>query len=395
MRIRTPTRQIVRSLGSLSKKWLRSNFEYRQVALKELESRCDYPKAMAEKILDGLFSELTEKKLWAMLENELGEPEVLDRFRSDRKNSRSVRAFGPGTITHVFSANVPNPSVVSIVLGLLTKSFNVAKLSSEDSGLLEVYLKSLRRHDPMLAQACTIFRGREIEKTLRKSGAVIVYGGNESIAHFLGKISPNQIFIPYGHRMSFGIYLKGALSSDKIAKLAEKTADDLWLMDQRGCLSPLAIFLQKERNGAIFFCEALSRALKKRGERPSTDQNSARLHVLKNKNNRAWSVGGWLVLYDNDPSNRPISWGGRTVVVKSFDSSKAVIRSLRTFSSYLQAATLEGGSEERRRMAEALAGLGFNRICRAGDIQKPPLSWHHDGRMNLAPLLRWTDLEDP
>lgn len=397
MRVRKPIKQIVRSLGKLSEKWLDPAFGFRRKALRALEIRCGYSTVMGEEILDDLFSELTEKKLWALLEDELGNPEVLDRFCEDNKNFRRVRAFGPEMITHIFSANAPNPSVVSIVLGLLVKSTHVAKISREDSGLLTIYLRSLRRQDPALGAMCKVIQGQGSEaltKALRSSGAVIAYGGAESIAYFFKKVSPQQVFMPYGHRMSFAVYLKGAFSPRSIASLAKKTARDLWLMDQKGCLSPLVIFIQKKGKAAFHFCEKLAEALKKNssGSAPVYDF-SHRIHALNNKKSRGWPAGAWRVLYDESPLSPPRSWGGRTALVKSFDAPETAVRALERFSPYLQAATLEGSPSETRAMAVTLAKLGFNRLCRAGRIQKPPLSWHHDGRMNLAPLLRWTDLE--
>ncbi len=371
-----PIRQIVRSLGRLSKKWLDKNFEFRQKALRALNKKCGYSPAMSAEILDDLFSELSAKKLWALLESELGNPEVLDKFCDDKKHARKIHAFGPGNILHIFSANAPNPSVVSVVLGLLTKSVNHAKISSEDSGLLDLYLKSLRRHDPILARACRLIRGREsksLKKALLTAGAVIVYGGPESVRYFHQKTSPAQIFIPYGHRMSFSIYLKAAFSKKEGDALSEKTARDLWLMNQEGCLSPLIIFIQMGEAGALDFCRKLSRRLK----------------VLEK------GASLWRIFYEDNPSRMPAAWGGRKVYVKSFRDARSVYATLRKFSPYLQAATLEGSAAQVERAADALAVLGFNRICRAGRIQKPPLSWHHDGRMNLAPLLRWTDLEGP
>lgn len=347
--MKRPIRQIARSLGALSEKWLKENFPYRRRAIQTLQKKCGYPAAMAREILDDLFSQLTGRKLWALLGSEIGNPQVLDGFQKDRKNKRSVRAFGPKTILHVFAANVPNPSIVSVVLGLLVKSRNIAKVSSDDSGLLKIYTESLKAHDSILAKDISIFSGRgaSLEKTLRRSCALIVYGTKQTIDHFSKKVSPEQIFIPYGHRMSFGLYLKGSLSET----LAKKTAKDLWLMDRKGCLSPLVIFIQAK--GKIFedFRTALSLEL--------------------------------------------LSLGGRRsgAILESFDSVEQVLGRLKKFLPYLQAVTLEGGELERRKVAAALGELGVNRICRAGSAQKPPLSWHHDGRLNVAPLLRWTDLE--
>jgi hypothetical protein len=48
--------------------------------------------------------------------------------------------------------------------------------------------------------------------------------------------------------------------------------------------------------------------------------------------------------------------------------------------------------ERAMALAGELANIGVNRVCRIGQMQRPPLTWQHDGRPNLADLVRWTDL---
>jgi hypothetical protein len=50
----------------------------------------------------------------------------------------------------------------------------------------------------------------------------------------------------------------------------------------------------------------------------------------------------------------------------------------------LQAASLECAPREREAVERKLQRLGFNRVCRAGALQFPPVDWPHDGRPNFA-----------
>jgi hypothetical protein len=43
--------------------------------------------------------------------------------------------------------------------------------------------------------------------------------------------------------------------------------------------------------------------------------------------------------------------------------------------------------------AERFAGLPVSRICALGRMQNPPLTWHAEGRGNLASLVKWVDFE--
>ena len=44
-------------------------------------------------------------------------------------------------------------------------------------------------------------------------------------------------------------------------------------------------------------------------------------------------------------------------------------------------------------LVNELAQWGVERICSFGQMQNPPLTWHHDGRPPLGDLVRWTDWE--
>ena len=44
-------------------------------------------------------------------------------------------------------------------------------------------------------------------------------------------------------------------------------------------------------------------------------------------------------------------------------------------------------------LATQLARWGVTRICRIGQMQRPPLIWRHDGRPALADLVTWSEWE--
>jgi hypothetical protein len=46
-----------------------------------------------------------------------------------------------------------------------------------------------------------------------------------------------------------------------------------------------------------------------------------------------------------------------------------------------------------QKLALRFANFGATRICRAGQMQNPPLAWRHDGRPSLGDLVTWTDIE--
>ena len=52
--------------------------------------------------------------------------------------------------------------------------------------------------------------------------------------------------------------------------------------------------------------------------------------------------------------------------------------------------TPPGADTLRRAWVDALARLGFTRVCRPGLLQQPPPSWHHDGAPNVLDWVRVT-----
>jgi hypothetical protein len=361
--------EIAQSLGALSRKWLRRDFVFRKKALKRLTTASGFTPAQADALLDSIFTELTFPKLKKLLRAEIGNPLYLDTFQKDRVSGACRRAHGPGLITHIFSANVPNPAIMSFVLGMLIKSHNAGKVSGRDGGFLDIYLESLKKHDAALAKGQNIIPDSKLKASLAKSGAVVVYGSDETVAYFK-KIAPAKAaFSGYGHRVSFAVVLKEALNAKGASGLCRALADDIWMLDQRGCLSPYAIHL--EEGGEIrpdAFAALLAKELRKRERR-------------------------WTLIYQRAWKGLALSGGQRTVWVRPFRGLERIYKEIAPYREYLQCVALEGSEARRREAAERFTALGLNRITRAGRMQKPPVTWMHDGRPNFSDWLRWTDLE--
>jgi hypothetical protein len=401
---------IAESLGTLSARWMRRSFGPRRRAVRRLFRDSVYGVLTAEAMLDDLFGELTAPRLKALLASELPDPRVLDGFRPDGRGRR-VRAFGPQRIYHVFSANVPHPAVLSLALGLLVKSENVGKPSSRDRGFVDEYLASLKRHDPVLGACARLAPSRGSDPALAAADLVVAYGRPETLAAIRARLRPEQAFFGYGHRVSFGLVTREALAVDAGA-LARRFARDVWSADQRGCLSPAAVFVESGgRMRPERFAELLAEALEAMCRRDPLPAGVAferalavgpalersRLRAVRGGRSRAWvgrPRGSWAVLYDEEAGEFPLACGLRTLRVKAVRDASAALSAARPFGRYLQCAALEAGPWRRRRLAEALAAAGVNRVCRAGRMQRPPLRWHHDGRFNIASWLRWCDLEE-
>ncbi len=362
---------IARRLGDLSRRWLDKNYSYRKKALKRLVEKSRFTRDAAVTLLDSLFSELTTPKLRGLLKAEFKDPRVLDGFRRDPRTRTRHRARGPRVITHIFSGNVPNPSIVSFILGMLAKSVNIGKVSSRDAGILDIYLESLRAVDKGLSKTNRLIKPsdrKSLGKAIAVSDLVVAYGDDRTLEAIRKQVPVKSQFCGYGQRVSFGIYLKEALTQANAPSLAKKTARDIRMMDQRGCLSPTTITL--ERGGEVS---------------PLQFSRAAAGLLTKER---------WLTLHEEGTGRFPLSASGKVIYFKAFRKIDEVYSSVKPFSKYLQSVALEGSQDRRLKIAEKLSELGVNRLCRAGQMQRPPITWHHDGMPNLASWVRWTDLED-
>lgn len=366
---------IISVLGKLSVRWLKKNYSFRKKAVKRLVEKSYFTEAMSNGLLDSLFRELTQTKLLKLLKAELGDPRILDEFRYDKLTRKWQRARGPRVIMHIFSGNVPNPSIVSFVLGMLVKSVNIGKVSSRDEGFLDIYLESLKGLDKKLAGTNLLLDPRDkksVHSAIQASDLVLAYGNDQSLKEIRDKVRPGTPFIGYGHRVSFGVYAKEALNRTYLGILTKRTAHDIWMTDQRGCLSPMEIWVQKK--GSVTpaaFSSVLAHALQRRFDQI------------------AWQM-------PDGASKWHIGFGGRKIVsVRTFDHLTDLLEMLRRHQPYLQAVSLETGKShyKKMQMADELSRLGVNRVCRAGHMQIPPITWHHDGKWNLASWVSWTDLE--
>lgn len=404
------TKRIAKLLGALSKRWLDKKYFYREKAIRLLQKGSGYPKAMAEEIVTGIFSALSCRNLERLLEFELGSSEALDGWFYDARTQCRHRATGPRLITHIFAGNVPQPAIHSLVFGLLLKSANILKVSAEDPGILDVYLDSLKAHNRALGSVCKIIvqkKADELRRFYAASDLVVCYGSDPTIESVRRDVPVMTRFVGYGHKVSFTVLLKESLKPFTDVRAAA-IAKDLWMMNQRGCLSPRTIFVEGadqrslrtilDKVGQELQCldgESLrSKDFASAYERFQNDLGF-RLQALTRKTSYRLEVanGRWKLLAFDSVKDFFIPEQSQTVCIYPYKDIKELLPIFHKRFFWMQAVALEGSALRRQEIANYFAEAGFNRITHAGRMQDPPLLWHHDGAWNLATWLRWTDLE--
>jgi hypothetical protein len=95
----------------------------------------------------------------------------------------------------------------------------------------------------------------------------------------------------------------------------------------------------------------------------------------------------WVVIHDPDPClvANPLH---RTVFIKPMPSDPGLV--LAPVRRHISTVGLHPVNLEA---VELAIHLGAQRICKIGQMQNPPLSWHHDGWPALASLIRYVDVE--
>ena len=314
---------------------------------------------------------------------ELGHEGVLDGFQ--RIGGEYMHAVAPRVILHIISGNTPHAGLQSLIRGLLLGSRNLCKLPSEGLPEVERFVEAL----PEGLRSLVTIRP---EVALATADAIIVFGSDETVAHFRALTLPDQIFLGYGHRVSLGIVFE-----DAEFESAGRAALDASLFDQQGCLSPHCIYVaDRAEEYAARLAVEMGRV---QAEYPATKlslsesagvaeiRETSRFRAAAGQDVRLWEGDGWTVIYDADPAFSP-SPLNRVIFVRPVPDNLSTALTLAQ--PFLSTIAIWPNTQE---FAERAAGLGASRICALGWMQEPAWMWRQDGRQTLAPLITWKGWE--
>lgn len=362
---------------------------------------------------------VTERDLLALVAQELGDAEALDRFvpspvppmpPTGSTLSQSLNHLSRATplspLLHIVSGNTPHAALQSLLRGLLLGAHNRCKLPS--SVELPEVAQFLALLPPWLASQVEIATNLP-ETWLSEAEAVVVFGSDETIALFHGRIRPDQRFIAHGHKISLGVLL-----GDDGFSSAPAFARDIALYNQLGCLSPQLLYIASDEEGyslkyAAHLADALEaeEAENPRGPIPLEAQGTIaalreeyRFRAALDPRVRLWESHGstaWSVIHDPEPGFRP-SPLYRTILIKPLKPlpggmpvAETLRRELAAVRRHLSTIALHPFTQQAA--GELALATGAPRLCPFGAMQFPSPFWHHDGEAVLQPLVRWQDLE--
>jgi hypothetical protein len=367
--------------------------------------------------LDGFFRQLTTENLHALLKQELGDVRRLDQLCSaevEQQTSRAGIVHGPEFLVHIAAGNIPNPTLMSMVLGLLTRSAQFVKCARGTTLLPRLFAHSIYECDPKLAACIEIaeWQGGSLaleEVLFAEADCVTATGNDETLAAIQTRLPQHVRFLGFGHRVSFAYVAADVLTEHNTRKVIARAADDVTAWDQLGCLSPHVIYVQSGGHSSPEeFSRLLAEELAKResieprgaahteiaahiASRRSIYElraaHSASTHVWKSNDSTAWTV-----VCEAD-ARFQLSCCHRFIYVKPVASIEDVIHNADSVRAQVSTVGIAVPEHRAGGIATQLARWGAKRICPLGQMQNPPLTWRHDGRPALGDLVTWTDWE--
>lgn len=413
------TASIVDAVDALAREWRRPGFPFRELALELGPAATGFSHATLGHGLDALFGSLTARALQALIVQDLGHLERLDHLAATEGEQflgLAAQARGPALLAHVGAGVLPNPAVVSLVLGLLTRSAQFFKCPAGGALLPRLFAHSLHEAEPKLAACLELAPwpggSHDLEAALfAAADAVTVTGTDETIEDVRRRLPPHVRLLGHGHRVSFAFIARERLTPAAAPGLARELAADVADWDQLGCLSPHAVYV--ETGGALApeqFAAELAAALRTlEAERPRGPLPAERaadivrrrefyeIRAAYSEDTRCWfSAGGtaWSVVFENDPQWQP-SCLHRFVYVKAADRLTDVLHAAEAVRGRVSTVALAAAGSRARELSHELAAWGVTRLCPPGRMQRPPLTWRHDGRPALGDLVTWTSQEMP
>src|SRR5581483_7612332 len=214
------TPALIRLLSEIAENWLQPDYPFRKLALEQGPAATGFSSATLAAGLDAFFRQLTDENLRALVVQELGHPQRLDTFgatSAELAAHRAAFANGPEFPVHITAASIPNPTLISIILGVLVRSAQFVKCARGGTFLPRLFAHSLYDADPKLGSCLEIAEWRggsvHLETTLfNEADCITATGSDETLAEIRRHVPIQARFLGYGHRVSFGYIAHEALS---------------------------------------------------------------------------------------------------------------------------------------------------------------------------------------
>jgi hypothetical protein len=406
-----PVDAVIRTLDQAVARLLDPADPWRKQADDLLPIVSGYDAEMVRLALTGYLHSFRAPQLQRFVAEDFPNPKVLDGFQPAVKGG-AVRAFGPSLLAHSWAGNVPGLPLWSLACGLLVKAGNVGKLPSAEPVFASLFAQLLAQIDPELAACLAVvwWKGGDRGPSgalFAEADTVLAYGGNAALQEVREQVPVSSRFLGYGHKVGVALVGRAALDPQRGPVAARLTAHDVARYEQQGCYSPHVVYV--ERGGALSpaaFAQYLAadlQALAHRHPRRALALEEAAA-VAAWRQAAEWGghapalilgdeQSSWSVVVHEQPQPLAPSAGQRCVTVCAVDALDDVAPLLAPHAAFLQTVGLATTPAELYRLADMLGAAGVTRIAPLGAMTQPEPGWHHDGRFNLADLVRMVEIE--
>lgn len=408
-----PVREIVQAIDRVIQHLLDPGSSEHQLLLRWLPLSTGFPAEMIRVNLGATLRTFRALQLQRFLVEDLGNPALLDGFEP-RVTGGWTHAEGPDLLAHVWAGNVPGLPLWSLVCGLLAKAGNIGKVSAGEPVFATVFARTLARLEPRLGAAVAVlWWDRQYLDTPRivwdQADILLAYGGDAALRELQAQIPPGVRFLPHGHKLSFGVVSRCALSAGRAPAIARLAAEDVVRHEQQGCYSPQVFYVERGAQvSPLEFAQRLAAGLQQlepRFPRPQPELAES-TQIAQWRSSLEWAgfndasvqlLGhpeqGWSVVYHDRPTAIAPGPLHRCVQVVALDRLDELPACLAPQRRHLQSAGLAVAPEQLQAQADQLAAVGVTRLSAIGHMTLPAPGWHNDGRPSLLDLVTLVDLE--
>jgi hypothetical protein len=411
------THSLIKTLCRVAENWRDSEYPFRKLALAQGPAATGFSAGTLAAGLDAFFAQLTPHNFEALLEQDLGHHHRLEQLvatHTEQKGNRAAIATAPELLAHIAAGNLPVPTLMSIVLGVLVRSAQFVKCASGAALIPRLFAHSLYEADAKLGACLEIAVWPSKAEYLTgalfaEADCVTATGSDETLAAVRQRLPARARFLGYGHRVSFAYITGQVLTALNSHKIVERAANDVSAWNQLGCLSPHVVYVESGgKLSAEQFAEALAGEMERReAEEPrgplSLEEAAAirsrraiyEIRSVHSPDTRHWASHNstaWTVVYEADPRFQH-SCLNRFIYVKSVGNLGEALQNADGVKGKVSTVGLAATEDRVPELATELARWGVTRVCPLGQMQHPPLTWRHDGRPSLGDLITWTDCE--
>ncbi len=398
--------EIAHRIEKICNMWLDPNFHYRRAVVERIVEETGMSSPVVEHGLDIEMSNYTSDSLLNTLKSEIGNPKFLDGFQANSFIKGLSRVYGPKLTAYWFSSTIPALPALSMIRGLLLKSPAIGRISQREQFFAPAFLLSLKEVFPDIEQAIWLTTWSPelfgcLEVLAKRCDAAIIYGSKKTCTFMRPKLAPFLKMVEHGHRIGLTLIGSDVVNSLSLPSLAESCAYDITTFDQRACISPQVYLVENNEDASTDnFAKALANSLQIMESRypastRSIDEKVAIFLAKKEVELRggyALQAGSCWVLVEKNINGALPTIGHRVIRIVPVDDLEIALKEL-PFLDNLQNVALNVRPEIQNSLMETLAELGASRICRAGKMPYPTMTWHHDGMACLGQLVRWLDVE--